>query len=63
MFYWESIEMYRRILFVGVLPLLTEKSSRRAAFGVLFSIMSAICYRELEPFEQSFNNVLVHVAQ
>jgi len=34
--------MYRRILFIGVLPLLSEKTSRRAAFGVFFSL----CRRE-----------------
>ena len=63
-FYWfEPVEMYRRILFVGVLPLLSESTSRRAAIGVVLAVLSAAAYREVEPFGRSSTNVLVHVAQ
>ena len=62
-YYMESIEMYRRILFVSALPLLSAKMSRRAAIGVFFALLSAICYREVQPFARGPTNILVHCAQ
>ena len=62
--YWfEPLEMYRRIVFVGVVPLLSARISRRAAIGVALALISAVAYREIEPFGRSSTNVLVHVAQ
>ena len=60
---WCAAEMYRRILFVGALPLLSAKVSRRAGIGVGLALVSAIVYREVEPFQRDSTNVLVHVAQ
>jgi serine/threonine protein kinase len=62
-YYFECVEIYRRILFIGVLPLLSTASSRRAAFGVFFSLCSAVFYREINPFINGANNLLVFVAQ
>jgi hypothetical protein len=62
-YYFECVEVFRRIVFIGVLPLLTTKASRRAAFGIFFSLISLAMYRELEPFRARSNNVLVYVAQ
>jgi len=56
-------ETYRRIILVSVTPLISAHSSRRAAFGVLGALVSAILYREQEPFSVPQNNVLVNVAQ
>lgn len=54
---------YRRVLFIGVLPLLSSKSDRRAAFGILFSIVSLAVFGELEPHQLRTNRVLARVAQ
>jgi len=62
-YYMECVEMYRRILFVGILPLLTAASSRRAALGLLFSLCSVAFYGELTPFLRSSTNLLAYVAQ
>ena len=63
-FYWfEPAEMYRRVMFVGVLPLMSGRVSRRAAIGIALALLSAVAYREVEPFGRSSTNVLVHVAQ
>ena len=59
----EVIEMYRRILFVGVLPLISTSVSRRAAFGMFLSLGSAAGYRESEPFVRPSDNLLVHISQ
>lgn len=60
-FYWEVIEIYRRICFIGIIPLSSVYPSRRAAFGVVMALMSIIVYRELEPFHIVSTNILVHV--
>jgi len=62
-FFWEVLEMYRRVLLVGALPLLSARSSRRAALGVVFALLSAVAYREMQPFAVGHNNQLAHVAQ
>ena len=54
---------YRRVFLVGVLPLLSTLSSRRAALGVVVSLCSAVVYREVEPFINPTTNLLAHVAQ
>lgn len=62
-YYWESLELYRRVVFIGALPLMTPKSSRRAAIGMLLSILSLAIYGELEPFELRTNRVLARSSQ
>jgi len=61
-FYWcECVEMFRRILLIGALPLMSTKSARRAALGLFFSLISLVMYRESEPFSRPSNNVLVNL--
>jgi len=60
---FEVFETYRRVIFIGVLPLLTQNSPRRAAIGVVMSVCSLAFYREFEPFSRRANNLLVYVAQ
>ncbi len=55
--------MFRRIFFVSILPLLSTRSSRRAAIGVFAAVCSSLVFRELEPFERPFVNTLAHVGQ
>ena len=62
-YYWEAVEIYRRVFFVGIVPLISSILSRRAAFGLFAAICSAVCFREIEPFRRHTNNVLSHVAQ
>ena len=51
------------MFFVGIVPLISSSSSRRAAFGLFATICSAVCFRELEPFRAPIANLLSHVAQ
>lgn len=62
-YYWEALELYRRVTFIGVLPLMSSKGARRAAIGVLLSIISLAVYGELEPFQLHTNRVLARIAQ
>jgi len=55
--------MFRRIFFIGIIPLITSSSSRRAAIGVLISLCSIALYGEASPFEKSSTNLLVYIAQ
>ena len=43
LYFFEAVEMYRRVLFTSVLPLVSTHSDRRAAFGVV----SLAAYREV----------------
>jgi len=40
-YFTEPIEMYRRVAFVAVLPLLASATDKRAAIGVGFAILSS----------------------
>ena len=62
-YYWEALELYRRVAFIGVLPLLSSKADRRAAIGVLLSIVSLAVYGEVGPFEREATKLLARVAQ
>jgi len=62
-YYMECLEMYRRVLFVGVLPLLAAASIRRAALGIFFSLCSLGFYGEVVPFLNPSTNILAYVAQ
>jgi hypothetical protein len=59
-YYFETLELYRRILFVGVLPLLSSKTRRKAAIGFMFALCSAFFYREVEPFRKQGTNILAY---
>ena len=55
--------MYRRILFVGIVPLMSRKNLMRGAVGMGFSLVSMVCYREVMPFRIDTTNALAYVAQ
>lgn len=61
-YYWEALELYRRLLFIGVLPLLGTYSLS-AAIGVLFSIVSLAVYGEVGPYLRQSTNILSRTAQ
>jgi hypothetical protein len=61
--WFEVAEMYRRIMYVGVLPLFTPNSSKRASLGCIFAIISYVYFREEEPFRVSFTNNIACIAQ
>jgi hypothetical protein len=61
--WFEVAEMYRRIMYVGVLPLFTPNSSKRASLGCIFAISSYVYFREEEPFRVSFTNNIACIAQ
>jgi len=62
-YYWEGVEIYRRVFFVCIVPLISPSPSRKAAFGLFAAICSAVSFRELEPFRVPIANLLSHVAQ
>jgi hypothetical protein len=49
----------RRVVLIGVIPLMSEYSARRATYAVCLSLCSWAFYREVEPFRMSSNNALV----
>lgn len=60
---FEVNEMYRRIFFVGVLPLMSAETTRRAAIGTAFAFIGVVYMREIEPCVRPADNALLHVAQ
>jgi hypothetical protein len=62
-YFWEVIELYRRIAFIGLLPLLSTHVDRRAAIGILLAIVSVAVYGELEPFQRRSTDILARSAQ
>ena len=55
--------MYRRILFVGILPLIARENLMRGAVGLGFSLVSMILYREILPYRVETTNTLAYAAQ
>ena len=61
-YYYEVIEMYRRILLLGVLPFI-EEPTQRAGFGCIMAALGCILFREFLPYEQVQSNTLALAAQ
>ena len=55
--YWEVVESYRRLLFMSAL-VVVDTPSRRAFFGASLTLVGAVVYRELAPYQRSSTNVL-----
>lgn len=53
----------RRVCFIGIIPLISAKSSRRSALGFVLAIVSSVIYREMEPFRRPATNFLMQVSQ
>jgi hypothetical protein len=39
-FWFEPVEMYRRVAFISILPLVSASSAKRAAVGIVFALVS-----------------------
>jgi hypothetical protein len=61
--WFEVSDMYRRIIFVGVLPLVSSVAATRASFGCILSIISLVYFREEAPYRFESTNALAYVAQ
>ena len=61
--WFEIADMYRRVLFVGILPLVSRSSALRSSFGCLLAIISITFFREMHPYQVEFTNVIANVAQ
>jgi hypothetical protein len=61
--WFEVVDMYRRITFIGILPLLSPDSGVRASFGMILAIASVAYFREEKPYCEAFTNVIAHIAQ
>jgi hypothetical protein len=61
--WFEVAEMYRRIVFVGILPLVSPITATRASMGVVLAIMSVAYYREEKPYRVGFTNFIAYMAQ
>ena len=55
--------MYRRIMFIGIVPLVSPNPATRASFGCMLAIMSVAYFREEQPYRVEFTNTIAHIAQ
>lgn len=55
--------MYRRVVFISVLPLIRGGGQQRAVVGTLLAMGSSVLYREKQPFRRLSTNILVYIAQ
>ena len=56
--WFEVLEMYRRVIFVSAIPLTSSVPATRASLGCVFSVMSLLFYRETLPFRTEFINFI-----
>ena len=61
--WFEVAEIYRRVVFVSVIPLMSTNTARRASLGCVLAILSLLFYREEQPFRTKFTNLIAYVAQ
>jgi len=61
--WFEIADMYRRIIFIGVVPLVSPRPTTRASFGCILAILSVAYFREEQPYRVEFTNVVAHIAQ
>ena len=61
--YWEALEMIRRVFFCGVIPLMSGKTFARGLIGLALSLASIVTYREVMPFRNKFASMLGHASQ
>jgi hypothetical protein len=61
--WFEIADMYRRIVFIGIVPLISPNPSTRASFGLLLAIISVAYFREEQPYRVDFTNTIAHIAQ
>mmetsp|Transcript_10257 Transcript_10257/g.13387 ORF Transcript_10257/g.13387 Transcript_10257/m.13387 type:complete len:593 (+) Transcript_10257:165-1943(+) len=61
--WFEVAEMYRRVLFVGILPLVSPITATRASMGCVLAIASVAYYREERPYRVKYTNFISHMAQ
>jgi hypothetical protein len=55
--------MYRRVVFVSIIPLCSTLKATRASLGCVLAMTSVLYYREENPFRREFTNVIAYVAQ
>mmetsp|Transcript_26890 Transcript_26890/g.31711 ORF Transcript_26890/g.31711 Transcript_26890/m.31711 type:complete len:1775 (-) Transcript_26890:503-5827(-) len=61
--WFEIAEMYRRIIFIGFLPLISHDPATRASFGLLLAIVSVVYFSQYEPYRVHLTNIIAFVAQ
>jgi hypothetical protein len=61
--WFEVVEMYRRMVFVSAVPLVSSAPAKRASLGCVLAIASLVFYRESSPFNTKFTNLIAYVAQ
>jgi len=61
--YHEVLDLYRRIMFIAIIPLCGQNPIVKGYIGACLSICSMIYYREISPYRFAFTNVLATVAQ
>ena len=61
--WFEIVEMYRRIVICGVVPLCSTVNATRASLGVVLAIASLMYFREEAPYRMRFVNAIANVAQ
>jgi len=61
--YFEITDLYRRIIFISVLPIVSQRSLTKAYLGCVLSLFSTIYFREAMPYREHFTNLIAIVAQ
>jgi hypothetical protein len=55
--------MYRRVVFIGVIPLTSTNTATRASLGLILAVASVAYFREEQPYRVPFTNVIAYAAQ
>ena len=61
--FMEPLEILRRVLFIGVVPLLSTDAAKRSLWGTLLALGSLTFYHHAEPYRLISTNFLAFVCQ
>lgn len=62
-YYWDVLDMFRRIFFCSILPLIKVSSVEKAGIGCVLSIMLLMIQSNLKPYEKAVTNSLSEACQ
>lgn len=61
--WFEVAEMYRRVVFVGVLPLASPNSATKASLGCVLAMASVVYFNSTSPYRVPYTNFIAYTAQ
>jgi hypothetical protein len=62
-YYWETIELYRKLFVTGIVVFIAEGTSAQISFGVLFAVLGLVLQFAYSPYVHEVENKLASAGQ